>query len=147
MLRFMVQALKNSPLCSSTFFLCPLHPSLNAGKICGIVHVLGGFRYDILDHRWVPVQCIAFSWSKIPVSEHLKRVTGRIFKAENFFQIFFHKKTDENYENHQRSFKKYRFDFQDLPKNYSSRDTVPSRGKSPPSFLNHQAYRSGQLGY
>jgi hypothetical protein len=52
----------------------------------------------------------------------LKRVTGRIFTSyfieasRNFIYNFLYTKTTKNYENHQRSCKKYCFDFWDLQK-------------------------------
>jgi hypothetical protein len=48
-----------------------------------IVHVLGGFRYDILTMRRVPVSVFMV---KINASEHLKWATERFFTISDFIE-------------------------------------------------------------
>jgi hypothetical protein len=60
---------------------------------------LGGFRHDVSYHKQVPVGLFIV---KFAASEHLKKVTGKIFaistvsdfkkQAETFFKIFFRKR-------------------------------------------------------
>ncbi len=64
-------------ICSS------VHLLLNAGKILVIARILGGFRYNISDHRLVPF--FKRFHGKIAALKHLKRVTGRIFTICKWF--------------------------------------------------------------
>ncbi len=45
------QFLYQLPSLSMVDFFSSVHTSLDAGKICAITHVLGGFKYDFSDNR------------------------------------------------------------------------------------------------
>ncbi len=78
------------------------------------------FRNNFQNHRRFSERLLG-SYQKAGTS-YQKRVTGSIAtiskQAETLFNFFF-KKTGKNCENHQRSFKKYFFPFQELKQIYS----------------------------
>ncbi len=120
-IKFLLTSLKtftNSKNCSVSRikFLFWRFFSLN-GVHCTFI---ASFRNNFQDHRRVTVQLLETQAAIRKPEQALWRgllvgisqiVSDFIEASRNFDSVFLHKKTTKNYENHQRPFKKYCFDF------------------------------------
>jgi hypothetical protein len=94
---------------------------------------MSGFWNNFQDHRRLSGQLLVSqaavgkleqaSWRDL-LEGFLQLVSDFIEASRNCIVDVLLKKTAKNCANHQRSFKKYCFDFQNLSKNCSSRDTI-----------------------
>ncbi len=111
------------------FRLCFLSLMVNFSRIHSwpafgtIVKITGGFRNNFYSYRVAIGELERASWIGL-LEGFLQFVSDFIEAIRIFILNVLHKKTAKNFENRQRSHKKYCFDLQYLQKNISSRETI-----------------------
>ncbi len=126
--KFLLASLKTL-IASLIKFFCSCFPPLSLVEFFQCTF-MSGFRNNFQNHRRLSEQLLESQAAFGKPEQATYRITGRIFTissgkcfprtrkhGETLFWIFFIKGQPKKSENHQRSFKKKCFDFQDLQKN------------------------------